>query len=405
MDRSEFERLLRENIKFVERYVYRKTPSKFDGDDVIQEVYLAACEKYSCLGVEVNFKAWLISVARNKCADYYRRRYKDKTVIVDGWETDSDLYQDDTNFSGVEETLELMSEKDRRLLIEFYISGKTQKEIAAETHCPVGTIKSRLHTAKNKFREMYPYPVGKEYYMKLPKILPEIKISRSLEKPFKVICTQDMGYFISPVLGEKVRFALYDFNEQGELERTSVENVIVKNRAKIHDVECIEIIIENERRYMSHFVRLSKTHFQNVAFYSRRKSDGLVHISTFLDDKFWKIWGFGENNCGEEILRIPRGIISEPQHNTFIKSEIDAHNLDICGRFKVELGNRVYDTVRSIYFNPYGELVENYINKEGKCVYFRRFDRIAEPTGDRSIVTLNGEIYEHTSSSLAEYVL
>lgn len=405
MERSEFEKLFGECSKFVERYVYRRTPNKFDGDDVIQEVYLAACEKYGELDVKMNFKAWMLSVARNKCADYYRRRYKNRVAVSDNEAVDSFFAEQDERHSAVAETLERMREKDRHILTEFYISGKTQKEIAAEADCPVGTVKSRLHTAKNKFRELYPYSLGKEYYMKLPKILPEIRILRSKEKPFDVICTQEMGYFISPVMGEEVSFAVYDFNEKSELERTSVERAAVKNKAQIHDVECVEIAIENEKRYMSHFVRLTETHLQNVAFCNRRKSNGAVNISTFLDDKFFGIWGFGENNCGEEILRIPRGIIAEPQPDEFVKQEIESHNLDICGRFTVDINGKVYDTVRSVYFNSFGELAENYIAGDGKCVYFRRFDRTDTPVSGRSIITLNGDIYEHTSSAVADYVL
>lgn len=406
MERSEFEKLFGECSKFVERYVYRRTPNKFDGDDVIQEVYLAACEKYGELDGNVNFKAWMLSVARNKCADYYRRRNKSCLIVSDSEAVDSLFAEQNESHSAVAETLERMREKDRHILTEFYISGKTQKEIAAEADCSVGTVKSRLYTAKNKFRELYPYPLGKEYYyMKLPKILPEIRILRLQENPFDVICTQEMGYFISPVIGEEVSFAIYDFNEKSGLERTSVEMAAVKNKAKIHGVECVEIAIENEKRYMSHFVRLTETHLQNVAFCNRRKSDGTVNISTFLDDKFFGIWGFGENNCGEEILRIPRGIIAEPQPDEFVRKKIEANNLDICGRFSVEINNKVYDTVRSIYFNSFGELVENYIDGDGRCVYFRRFDRTDAPVGGRSIVTLNGDIYEHTSSAVADYVL
>lgn len=241
--------------------------------------------------------------------------------------------------------------------------------------------------------------------MKLPKILPEIKIVRSQERPFEVVCTQEMGYFISPVLGEEVCFAVYDFNEKFELEKTSEEKAAVKNKSKIHDVECVEIIIENEKRYMSHFVRLTETHLQNVAFCNRRKSNGAVNICTFLDDKFFDIWGFGENNCGEEILRIPRGIIEEPLPDRFEKQDIEAHNLDICGRFTVVISNKTYDTVRSIYFNRFGELAENYIDKDGRCIYFRRFDKTETPASGRNIVMLNGDIYEHTTSAIADYIL
>ena len=64
-----FEDLLEAERKSVERFVRFRMSSKADADDVIQEVYLAAYQKFPQLKNRDSFKAWIISIARNKCID------------------------------------------------------------------------------------------------------------------------------------------------------------------------------------------------------------------------------------------------------------------------------------------------------------------------------------------------
>lgn len=405
MDKSEFETYLGKYSKFVERYVYRKAPNKFEADDIIQEVYLSAYTSRETLADIGKFKAWIMSIAANKCADYYRRSYSSDNISLDCIR-EQPVSEVVTPTDAVWETLEKMPQRGRQLLIEYYINDMPQKEISRRMGCPVGTVKSRLYTAKNNFRSLYPKDLRKECInMKLPKFLPQIVITRLWEEPFEVVCTQDMGYFISPVLGEKCIFADYDFNSEGQLEKAFEEKAYAANKANIHGVECVEIKFDNGRRKMSHFMRLTETHLQMTAFLSIRSSDGEMYIHTFLDDEFFGKWGFGENNCGEEILRKHRGIIAENSPNEFITDEVMAHNLDICGRFRVSIGGREYDTVRSVYFNPFGELAENYIARDGKVVLFRRFDRTETIKESRDTVRVNGEVYEHITSGIADYSL
>src|SRR5262249_1056426 len=42
---------------------------------------------------------------------------------------------------------------DRRTLVAFYFEGRSLQEMSAEFDSPVGTIKRRLHTARNRLRD------------------------------------------------------------------------------------------------------------------------------------------------------------------------------------------------------------------------------------------------------------
>lgn len=71
---DEFDKLLEAEQVSVERFVRFRLHSKADADDVLQEVYLAAYQKFPQLKNKDSFKAWIISIARNKCNDYFRKK-------------------------------------------------------------------------------------------------------------------------------------------------------------------------------------------------------------------------------------------------------------------------------------------------------------------------------------------
>lgn len=73
-DVDDFEKLLDAERVSVERLVRFRVNSKADADDVLQEVYLTAFRNFPQLKSKDAFKAWIISIARNKCSDYFRRK-------------------------------------------------------------------------------------------------------------------------------------------------------------------------------------------------------------------------------------------------------------------------------------------------------------------------------------------
>ena len=61
-----FEKLLEAERVSVERFVRFRLNFQADADDVLQEVYLTAYQKFPQLNKKDSFKAWIISIARNK---------------------------------------------------------------------------------------------------------------------------------------------------------------------------------------------------------------------------------------------------------------------------------------------------------------------------------------------------
>lgn len=80
---DEFNELLMAERVTVERFVRFRLNSRADADDVLQEVFLTAYQKFPQLKKKEAFKAWIISIARNKCNDYFRKKAAQLEIPID----------------------------------------------------------------------------------------------------------------------------------------------------------------------------------------------------------------------------------------------------------------------------------------------------------------------------------
>ena len=159
-----------------------------------------SCRAFGSLRDRQNFRAWVVGIARRKCADYYRARKPEVPLdeLPEGALTQS--LHGLVYTSPVRETLDDLSDRDREILRLFFFEDLPQEKIAALLDIPVGTVKSRLHTAKRHFKDRYPYPPKGEITMltKMPKVLPDYTITPSKEPPVPVTWEEIMGWFIVP---------------------------------------------------------------------------------------------------------------------------------------------------------------------------------------------------------------
>ncbi|MBO4893941.1 MAG: RNA polymerase sigma factor, partial [Clostridia bacterium] len=207
----EFEDLLHENYRPLERFVKFRIGNREDAQDVIQEICLAAFQNFSSLNDTSNFKPWLIGIARHKCNDYYRTKAKSAEVSFENiaGETASMSIYGFTEQSTVAETIDALDEKYGQILDMYYLMDMPQAEIAKRLGIPLGTVKSRLHNAKLKFKESYPYNMkqkGVSFMKNLPHIMPEYSIVKSDKEPFEAVCKELPGWLIIPRIGEHIVF-------------------------------------------------------------------------------------------------------------------------------------------------------------------------------------------------------
>lgn len=140
---DEFEKMLRDVRSGVERFVRYRLPSQADADDVLQEVYLSAYRKFSGLKNSEAFKAWIISIARNKCNDYFRAKAAQMEISIEElskWELSAVRFGISAVHT-VRENLEQLGEKDKQILYLYFWKELPQTQIAKLLDIPLGTVK------------------------------------------------------------------------------------------------------------------------------------------------------------------------------------------------------------------------------------------------------------------------
>lgn len=423
-----FEVLLDIHRVSAERFVRFRIGDRSDADDVLQEVYMTAYRKFSQLKKEDAFKAWLLSIARNKCSDYFRHKAALLEIPLESV-TERELSRSRfgiTAVSTVRETLQLLGDKDKQILYLYFWKELPQADIAKALNIPLGTVKSRLHTAKQHFKNAYPYPPkGENTMTKLPKIMLQYTIQRTVEAPFPVRWEELQGWQIVPRLGEKSSWGLYDAASGKRTEYTEME---VTGKAMVHGIEGVEFVAMQygaedyyrtgcidkiERRFIA---QLTDTHTRYLA--ESHEEDGIRKVYTFLDgEEFLNNWGFGEDNCGNEIYPVPKGLLTR-EGNT-VTGQTPKEILDVVGRYNVTICGKTYDTICIMDVQCFNDAVasEQFVDRNGRTVLWRRFNKDdwatehfggklwSEQLPDNERLIINGETYVHWYDCLSDYVL
>jgi RNA polymerase sigma-70 factor (ECF subfamily) len=127
-------------------------------EEVLQDVMLAAWRSADRFRGESSVRTWLLTIARNRAINA-RRRYTPQMVAID------DVYDLDTDETGPQEKVEKRGRRDalraaldtlpdmqREILVLVFYHGLSEREIAQVLDVAPGTVKSRLHRAKEMLR-------------------------------------------------------------------------------------------------------------------------------------------------------------------------------------------------------------------------------------------------------------
>jgi len=143
-------------------------------EDVFQETFLQLFTSRDSFNPERPLRPWLFTIAANKAKDALRKKQRSSAVpigtISDGEQASFDdvlnsLSSDDTRpyetlergevAERVREVVSNMPESAREILILAYFNKFSYKQMAQILSIPIGTVKSRLHTAVNRFAKEY----------------------------------------------------------------------------------------------------------------------------------------------------------------------------------------------------------------------------------------------------------
>lgn len=186
----------------------------------------------------------------------------------------------------------------------------------------------------------------------------------------------------------------------------------------VHGIEGVELTAketiwpDKEGMERTFVAQLTDTHCRYLA--AIRKTGDVRNYITFLDDDFGAIWGFGEDNCGNETSLSPKGDIK--REKSMITCPKKEFLLDITGRYTVTINDRSFDTVCVMDIGTGGVVSEQFLDKNGKTVLWRRFNRDdwafnrykktwSQQLPENERLTINGETYVHWYDCITDYIL
>ena len=132
-----------------------------DAPDVLQEIRLAIWKSIGSFEEGRSLKAWMSGIARNKCADYRRSTHRRLTPFPD--ETLAPLVNapnlPESNLDALrQEVREAVADLPpiyREVVELHYFKSWSIREIAEDKNLKTGTVKRRLHDARNLIRQHF----------------------------------------------------------------------------------------------------------------------------------------------------------------------------------------------------------------------------------------------------------
>ncbi|MEM8527160.1 MAG: RNA polymerase sigma factor [Bacteroidota bacterium] len=142
-------------------FAMKLTRSKADADDLMQETVVRAYSNKERFQMGTNFKSWITTIMRNTFINNYRshrrRNVVDGSLEEHSYAIESRTVPNDSESTMMmEELSELMEQIKPKYRIPFlmHYKGYEYQEIAAEMNIPIGTVKSRLYTARQQLTKL-----------------------------------------------------------------------------------------------------------------------------------------------------------------------------------------------------------------------------------------------------------
>lgn len=156
------------HIDSMYNFAYRLTFDEDDSKDLVQDTYLKAYRFINSFEQGTNAKAWLFRILKNSFINEYRKKSK-QPIKVDYQEVETYYNSDDVDYQSTSD-LRAESIKDmlgdeisnalnslavdfRTVIILCDLEGFTYEEMAKILDIPIGTVRSRLHRARNLLKD------------------------------------------------------------------------------------------------------------------------------------------------------------------------------------------------------------------------------------------------------------
>ncbi|MDT8436707.1 MAG: sigma-70 family RNA polymerase sigma factor [Gemmatimonadota bacterium] len=152
-------------------FIYRTIGDRDRAEDLVQETFVRVYRHLHRFDPTKKFSTWIYTIASNLAKNELRNRSRNPMVLFQAikknWDADHrPLQWEDSSFSPddlfrkrhlreqVEKAVRELPEHHRVVFVLREMEGKTYEEISEITGVTLGTVKSRLNRARNRFAQI-----------------------------------------------------------------------------------------------------------------------------------------------------------------------------------------------------------------------------------------------------------
>ena len=132
------------------RFLARHTGGR-DVEDLYQETWLRAVRAAPRFDPSRRFSTWVFQIAVNLCRDWHRRLPPEPVETQDDLASTNDAAEARID---ARRLLAGLPESQRAVLLLRHYHGLSEEETAEILDCPRGTVKSRLHAARERLSRL-----------------------------------------------------------------------------------------------------------------------------------------------------------------------------------------------------------------------------------------------------------
>ena len=168
-NRRAFDFFVKKYQRRLYRVIYNMTSSKEDTADLLQDVFVKAFRSMETFKGQSRFYTWLCRIAINTTLNFLEVRKRKAVCSLEAWSNDgkiADFLMLDKRMPAADRTmllkelqeklneaLQKLSHAHRTVVVLFEIEGMSHAEIAKTLQCSEGTVRSRLHYAKEQLKQ------------------------------------------------------------------------------------------------------------------------------------------------------------------------------------------------------------------------------------------------------------
>ena len=171
-DKDDYRHLVTKHQDRVFSMIYRLVGNESDTRDLAQDVFLKAYLNLAKFQFRSSFETWLTRIAINTTHNYFAsRRFKEskKTIncTAEGFESlvthsEQPGFSDEALLQFLQGAIQSLKPKHREVITLCALEQKSYEEAARILEIPIGTARSRLHSARLKVREHIKGLIGED---------------------------------------------------------------------------------------------------------------------------------------------------------------------------------------------------------------------------------------------------